>query len=598
MPYGQTRTTPRQQQAAHTGLHVHSELGNAGAQIVQDYAEKRRQQLEKAKHIREERERLRKDAVQQEEPAPPRVTPQQQQAPLHHGQPSPGLQYGYNVRADAVPQADIAPPQRVGSWTQQHQKQPPQQYASHQSSYPPVETSEPPPRRVGSGATLVPVAQGDGGGAVVVSERDLRAAVSVGIITLDQSRKLWEVLLQTSRPATPSNSAAVHVPDDSGTPVINGGRVPASRVSAPVRRSAEAPPSDAMQIDDTPIERKSSNRVQPRRPVPSTGTTAVSAPSSGRPDWNFDEAPVGGGGDGCFGEPPPVRGAQPRAGGEKRPRAERTPQKPMREQQPKARRPEWSMDEAPVGGGGFGEPPPIQQRAGSGRMGGAAPRAEPPSMPSHQRGNVGHMPQMGQQMGHMGAPPMEEQPGEDMVAGGGMTAQELEMEAMQAASEPQGECPECGRTFRVSVLARHSKICGKKSNRKVFNVAKQRADALPTEYQRGAIKVAKEVQKESEMRIKAEDQGRPPPQKQAGGASKWKAQSEQFQAAMRAARTATQVEQGQLPASALAALPTPVDDRTPCPHCGRKFAKDVADRHIPKCKTILNKPKTLVPRRR
>jgi zinc-finger of a C2HC-type len=38
----------------------------------------------------------------------------------------------------------------------------------------------------------------------------------------------------------------------------------------------------------------------------------------------------------------------------------------------------------------------------------------------------------------------------------------------------------------------------------------------------------------------------------------------------------------------LSTLPPPPasqapDDRTPCPHCGRKFNQSAADRHIPKC---------------
>jgi len=33
------------------------------------------------------------------------------------------------------------------------------------------------------------------------------------------------------------------------------------------------------------------------------------------------------------------------------------------------------------------------------------------------------------------------------------------------------------------------------------------------------------------------------------------------------------------------------DTRTPCPYCGRKFNEDAAQRHIPKCKTIANRPK-------
>lgn len=36
-----------------------------------------------------------------------------------------------------------------------------------------------------------------------------------------------------------------------------------------------------------------------------------------------------------------------------------------------------------------------------------------------------------------------------------------------------------------------------------------------------------------------------------------------------------------------------VDDRVPCPHCGRKYNATVAERHIPKCKDIKAKPSFL-----
>lgn len=33
------------------------------------------------------------------------------------------------------------------------------------------------------------------------------------------------------------------------------------------------------------------------------------------------------------------------------------------------------------------------------------------------------------------------------------------------------------------------------------------------------------------------------------------------------------------------------DDYVQCPYCGRKYNEEVANRHIPKCKDIINKPK-------
>ena len=79
----------------------------------------------------------------------------------------------------------------------------------------------------------------------------------------------------------------------------------------------------------------------------------------------------------------------------------------------------------------------------------------------------------------------------------------------------------------------------------------------------------------------------------AGG---WKAQHEDFQRAMKSNKLVVAVENGDLPESALQNLPQPKDTRVPCPHCTRRFAPDVAERHIPKCKNTIHKPKSVVRR--
>jgi hypothetical protein len=48
----------------------------------------------------------------------------------------------------------------------------------------------------------------------------------------------------------------------------------------------------------------------------------------------------------------------------------------------------------------------------------------------------------------------------------------------------------------------------------------------------------------------------------------------------------------------LSSIPMPVRSEPdpsfiPCPHCGRRFNEQAAERHIPKCKSIIAKPKAL-----
>jgi hypothetical protein len=122
-------------------------------------------------------------------------------------------------------------------------------------------------------------------------------------------------------------------------------------------------------------------------------------------------------------------------------------------------------------------------------------------------------------------------------------------------------------------------ICQKvfQSKRKEFNAKKQ---WLPEDAEKAkpSTREQRKVEKELEDLKKKND---------------WKAKSESFREQIRYNKMVTDAEKA---GKSLAALPLPpqaVDDRVPCPHCGRKFNADVADRHIPKCATAKARPNRL-----
>lgn len=138
----------------------------------------------------------------------------------------------------------------------------------------------------------------------------------------------------------------------------------------------------------------------------------------------------------------------------------------------------------------------------------------------------------------------------------------------EVADMPTEACPDCGRCFNAAALARHIKICQKvfQQKRKAFDATKQRqaegADKAAVCRPCGKSKDVKPV------------------------ANNWKAKSEAFRAAMKQNRL---IEQYQKEGRPLSELPPPLqtapelDDRIPCPHCGRRFGQQQAERHIPRC---------------
>ncbi|KAG8341196.1 hypothetical protein TRVL_07977 [Trypanosoma vivax] len=133
-------------------------------------------------------------------------------------------------------------------------------------------------------------------------------------------------------------------------------------------------------------------------------------------------------------------------------------------------------------------------------------------------------------------------------------------------------CSNCGRKFAPESLSRHERVCMSQKKRKVFNMKAQRLAGT------GATQVPKGSG--------GHPTALPPPKKD------WRAESEAFRRAMREARMVDKVLKSGGDARD---LPPPTYSEnshyTPCPHCGRKFAPDVAERHIPRCATTMNKPK-------
>ncbi|XP_029807202.1 zinc finger C2HC domain-containing protein 1C isoform X2 [Suricata suricatta] len=144
-----------------------------------------------------------------------------------------------------------------------------------------------------------------------------------------------------------------------------------------------------------------------------------------------------------------------------------------------------------------------------------------------------------------------------------------------STEEPElGECRHCGRKFLLLRLERHSNVCSRvqSSKRKVFDSSKARAKGTELE---------QFLNWKGPASVKAD-----PPRK-----SNWRQKHESFIRTLRQAREVQQViAKGGNPSDLPPILPAENPDYIQCPHCSRHFAPKVAERHIPKCKTIKNRP--------
>ena len=134
-------------------------------------------------------------------------------------------------------------------------------------------------------------------------------------------------------------------------------------------------------------------------------------------------------------------------------------------------------------------------------------------------------------------------------------------------------CSNCGRSFRVDRLSKHMTVCKKTTakHRKVFDSTKNRLQGTEAmaHYKKNAHKEEPKVPK-----------------------SNWRQTHQDFIRSIRAAKQVqTHVAQG----GKVSDLPPPPPSLNPdyvhCQYCDRRFNPEVAERHIPKCKDTINRPR-------
>ncbi|KAE8750366.1 hypothetical protein FOCC_FOCC002925 [Frankliniella occidentalis] len=152
--------------------------------------------------------------------------------------------------------------------------------------------------------------------------------------------------------------------------------------------------------------------------------------------------------------------------------------------------------------------------------------------------------------------------------------------AAAARPEPRQDdglvgCPICSRRFLPDRVAKHQEICSRSTHkkRKVFDPVAARVKGTEAEKY---VRRAKNA-----------------PEPKALKNNSWRRKHEDFIQTIRAAK---QVQTHIANGGKLSDLPPPppsdYSDYVQCPHCARKFNQTAADRHIPKCSTMLhNKPK-------
>ncbi|CAK9106244.1 unnamed protein product [Durusdinium trenchii] len=129
-----------------------------------------------------------------------------------------------------------------------------------------------------------------------------------------------------------------------------------------------------------------------------------------------------------------------------------------------------------------------------------------------------------------------------------------------ASPQPPQACPHCRRKFQPQSLTRHANVCVH-----VFQKQRKAFDALR---QRVPLELLTRVRRQKHRR----EVGRIP--------SQWRQRSKAFRTAIREARAASLSKVRPLRRNSAGDL----DEKSPCPHCGRKFTEIHLAKHAPVCR--------------
>lgn len=132
-------------------------------------------------------------------------------------------------------------------------------------------------------------------------------------------------------------------------------------------------------------------------------------------------------------------------------------------------------------------------------------------------------------------------------------------------------CQICERNFASDRIKKHLEICAK-------------AQAKGKKHEQAVAKANTKLEKQEKTAQKIKSS-------KASAGAKWKKQHEELVEAMKYMRQVKQCEeQGGDFSKIKPPASSNYDDYVECPYCSRKYNPDVAQRHIPKCKDIINKP--------